>query len=79
MQGLLLPDVALEVLRIYDFAGQVSGSNDGVVYTPLNGTAAPPTVFVRNQDDRTRYKYYRLDMTRYDEYIGIIEIFLFGR
>ena len=57
----------------------VSGSNDGAVYTPLNGTAATPWVFVRNQADSARYKYYRLDMTRAYEYIGVIEIMLFGQ
>lgn len=57
----------------------VSGSNDGIDYTPLTGAAATPSVFMRNDADTVKYRYYKIYMTRENEYIGIIEIMLFGK
>ena len=59
----------------------VSGSNNGSTYTPLDGymPTASSSVFMRNKADTTKYKYYKIDMTRESEFIGIIEIMLLGK
>lgn len=59
----------------------VSGSNDGSRYTPLTGYAPYNcgSVFMRSEVDTTKYKYYKIDMTRESEFIGIIEIMLLGK
>ncbi|WP_303917151.1 hypothetical protein [Subdoligranulum variabile] len=59
----------------------VSGSNDGARYTPLTGYAPYNcgSVFMRSEVDTTKYKYYKIDMTRESEYIGIIEVMLLGK
>ncbi|WP_295339940.1 discoidin domain-containing protein [uncultured Subdoligranulum sp.] len=57
----------------------VSGSNDGSRYTPLDGAAATTGVFMRSKGDTTKYKYYKIDMTRESEFIGIIELMLLGK
>lgn len=59
----------------------VSGSNNGNTYTPLDGytPAYSSSVYVRSKADTTKYKYYKIDMTRESEYIGIIEVMLLGK
>lgn len=59
----------------------VSGSNNGSTYTPLDGymPILNSSVFMRSQADTTKYKYYKLDFTRENEYIGIIEVILLGK
>lgn len=59
----------------------VSGSNNGSTYTPLDGymPTLSSSVFMRNEADTTKYKYYKLDFTRESEFIGIIEIMLLGK
>ena len=58
----------------------VSGSNNGSTYTPLDGAAATSGVFMRNEADTAKYKYYKIDITYRDyEFIGIIEIMLLGK
>lgn len=59
----------------------VSGSNDGARYTPLTGYAPYNcgSVFMRSEVDTTKYKYYKIDLTRESEYIGIIEVILLGK
>lgn len=59
----------------------VSGSNDGAKYTPLTGYAPYNcgSVFMRSEVDTTKYKYYKIDLTRESEFIGIIEIMLLGK
>lgn len=57
----------------------VRASTDGSYYTPLNGHSSTAGVFVRNDDDVAKYKYYKISMTRLYEYIGIIELMLLGK
>lgn len=59
----------------------VSGSNDGSMYTDLSGymPTDSSSVFMRNAADTTKYKYYKIDMTRESEFIGIIEVMLLGK
>ncbi len=59
----------------------VSGSNDGSMYTPLDGymPTNSSSVYVRSKADTTKYKYYKIDMTRESEFIGIIEVMLLGK
>lgn len=57
----------------------VSGSNDGKQYTSLGGAAATSSVFMRSKEDTVKYRYYKIDMTRQYEYIGIIELMLLGK
>lgn len=59
----------------------VSGSNDGSMYTPLDGymPTDSSSVYVRSKADTTKYKYYKIDMTRESEFIGIIEVMLLGK
>lgn len=59
----------------------VSGSNNGNTYTPLDGymPTVSSSVFMRNKADTTKYKYYKIDMTRESEFIGIIELMLLGK
>lgn len=57
----------------------VSASTDGSYYTSLNGHSSTAGVFVRNDDDVAKYKYYKISMTRLYEYIGIIELILLGK
>lgn len=57
----------------------VSGSNNGSSYTKLSGVSQPYNIFSRDPSDTIAYKYYKIDMTRSFQYIGITEIFLFGK
>lgn len=59
----------------------VSGSNNGRSYTPLSGymPTDSSSVFMRNEADTSKYKYYKIDLTRESECIGIIEIMLLGK
>lgn len=53
----------------------------GARYTPLTGYAPYNcgSVFMRSEVDTTKYKYYKIDMTRESEFIGIIEVILLGK
>lgn len=57
----------------------VSGSNNGEQYVPLGGAAATSSVFMRSKEDTVKYRYYKIDMTRQYEFIGIIELMLLGK
>lgn len=57
----------------------VSGSNDGSTYTPLTGVSIPYSLFVRDENETTPYKYYKIDMKRSSQYIGILELILLGK